>query len=502
MVPIALALMAISSINVALPTIEQGLGASPADLQWALSGYALAFGIVLIPAGRIGDTVGRSMLFTVGLAVFTLASLACGLASTPAALNLARLAQGIGAALYNPQVMGMIQQLFSGRGRARAFALLGMVIAVSVAVGPLVAGTMIAWLGPHDGWRASFLLNTPLGLVGVVLALRWLPFGRERQRRRLAREARAVRARGGALDRRRERLDLDPVGALLLAVAVLCVMFPFTAHGSTWLWSLVPLGLVLLGGWLGWERAYRARGHAPMVDPALFAFPSFSFGTAVSGIFFVGSTSIFVIAALFLQQGLGASALATGLVTLPNAILSAGSAHWSGRHTVDHGRSIVVGAIVLIAGSCVAAVGVARAVVDLGASFWWLALPWALAGIGQGALGAANQTMTLEDVPSEVGGTAGGVMSTAQRIGTAIGNAMITSIFFGAAAGSGFLVAFRTAYLTIAAVLLVAAVIAVGDLRVARRRTVSSDAARSPSSERSDGPVPTVQEYGGLGRTR
>lgn len=472
MVPIAMALIAISSINVALPSIEQGLGATSSDVQWILSGYALTFGITLIPAGRIGDSLGRSLFFVLGLAVFTLASLACGLATDPALLNVSRFVQGVGAGLYNPQVMGIIQQVFSGRGRAKAFALLGMVISVSVAFGPLLAGSMIAWLGPESGWRAAFLVNVPIGLVGLALALRWLPFGRERRRWRRSREIRAARARGEALDLQRTHVDLDPIGSLLMAVAVLCVMFPFTAHGSPWWWLLVPVGLALLAAWIGWERRYKARGHEPMVDLELFSYPSFSYGTAVSGTFFLGSTSIFVVAALFLQQGLGRGAFEAGLITLPNAVVSAFAAMWSGRHIMDRGRLIVVGAIATIIVACLGAIGVAWLVVEHGISFWWLALPWAVSGLGQGALGSANQTLTLEDVPTAVGGTAGGVMSTAQRMGTAIGNAVITSVFFAAFGSLGGLAALRDAYLLISAVLVASALLGVADLRAARRRGV------------------------------
>lgn len=368
--------------------------------------------------------------------------------------------------------MGMIQQTFSGRGRAKAFALLGMVVSVSVAVGPLLAGSMIGWLGPQSGWRASFLVNVPIGLAGLVLAMFWLPFGRERRRWRRTRQIRAARARGEHVDLQRTHLDLDPVGSVLMAAAVLAVMYPFTAHGSPWLWVLVPLGLGALVGWQFWEKRYKARGHEPMVDLDLFSYRSFSYGTAVTGIFFVGSTSIFVIAALFVQQGLGASALTAGLITLPNAVVSALAAMWSGRHTMDHGRTIVVLAIGTIVLACLGAIGVAWSVVGHGAGMWWLAVPWAVAGIGQGALGAANQTMTLEDVPTTVGGTAGGVMSTAQRMGTAIGNAMITSVFFGVTTARGYLPAFRDAYLMIAGVLVLAMAMAVQDRRAARRRGV------------------------------
>jgi MFS family permease len=209
-----------------------------------------------------------------------------------------------------------------------------------------------------------------------------------------------------------------------------------------------------------------------MVDLALFSYPSFSYGTAVSGTFFIGGTSIFVVAALFMQQGLGSSAFVAGLITLPNAVASAFASMWSGRHTMSRGRSIVVAAMLIIMVSCLAAIGVAWLVVEHGISYWWLAVPWAFSGLGQGSLVSANQTLTLEDVPTSVGGTAGGVMSTAQRMGTAIGNAVITSVFFAAFSSTGALSALRDTYLLISAVMAVAAVLALGDLRAARRRGI------------------------------
>lgn len=471
LVPIAMALMSISSINVALPTIEADLGATASDLQWVLAGYALTFGITLIPAGRAGDLLGRGLLFMVGLAVFTFGSLACGLADTPLALNTARFAQGIGAGLYNPQAMGMIQQYFSGRGRAKAFALFGMVVSVSVAIGPLMAGTMIQWLGPHDGWRASFLIMVPLGLVGLAVGLRWLPFSTERRLWGFT-----SRRRGGTVEEdaaaRASRLDLDPVGTTMLASAVLMIMFPFTARGAGPIWLLAPAGLLLVFAWIRWEQRYKARGNAPMVDLDLFAFRSFTYGSGVSATAFLGMTSIFVVAALFLQQGLGVSAFATGLITLPNALVSVGTAYWSGQRVLDYGRTIVIGALATMVAACLATIGVAWLVVAHDASFWWLAVPWTVAGLGQGALGSANQTLTVEDVPPAAGGTAGGVMSTGQRMGTAIGNAMITSVFFGAVAAADHFAGLLAAYLVISAVLGLAMVIAIGDLRAARRRGV------------------------------
>jgi MFS family permease len=470
LIPIAMALIAVSSINVALPTISHTLGATDSDLQWVLSGYALTFGISLVPAGRVGDVLGRGRFFVVGLLVFSLASLACGLAPTPTFLNVARFVQGIGAGLYNPQTMGMIQQYWRGMERARAFAVFGTVVAVSVAIGPVLAGSIIQVFGPGIGWRATFLINFPLGLLGCVLALRWFPFAKERRRRAARQAAKRARTSGTAADLaaavRREKVDLDPVGAVLLALAVLCVMLPLMAHRGGPVWLLLAAGAALMALWALWERRYKARGRAPMVDLALFAFPSFSNGTAVAGTFFLGSTSIFVILALYLQNGLGASALETGLVGLPNAVVSAFAAVWAGRHALTRGRTIVIGALGCVLAGVVLSVGVAVLIERYDISFWWLALTLMFAGLGQGALGSANQTLSLEDVPTSYGGTAGGVKSTAERIGTAVGNAMITAIFFAVVGASAWEVGFVAAFVAIGLCLLLALVAAAHDRRV------------------------------------
>ncbi|MHB1063754.1 MAG: MFS transporter [Georgenia sp.] len=469
LIPIAMALIAVSSINVALPTISEGLGATDSDLQWVLAGYALTFGITLVPAGRAGDVLGRGSFFVLGLAVFSLASLACGLAPTPMFLNLARFVQGIGAGLYNPQTMGMIQQYWKGMDRARAFALFGTVVAASVAVGPVLAGVIIETFGTDIGWRATFLINLPIGVLGCALALAWFPFGKERKRlaaRRAARLAKRARtATGPAPAVLREKVDLDPIGSLLLALAVLAVMLPFMSRGSALMWLIVPVGLLVLLLWTRWERWYKARGHAPMVDLALFSFPSFSNGAAVGGTFFLGSTSIFVVVALYLQNGLGVSALETGLIGLPNAVVSAFSSMWSGRRALSRGRTIIVGALTLVIAGALLSVGVVLLVEAAGISFWWLALTLMIPGLGQGALGSANQTLSLEDVPSTYGGTAGGVKSTAERIGTAIGTAMITAILFAVVAVGTWERGFAAAFLAISLCLLVSLAFAVRDRR-------------------------------------
>lgn len=460
LIPLSMALMQVSSINVALPTIEVGLDATSTDLQWVLSGYALMFGIMLIPAGRLGDVMGRGSWFVIGLVIFTLASLACGLAPTADTLNIARFVQGIGAGLFNPQTMGMIQQYFSGQGRAKAFALFGMVVAVSVAIGPVVAGTVIELLGPELGWRGTFVINAPIGAVGVALALSWFPFGRERARRR--------DRRGAGRGAHRERLDLDPVGSILIALTVLMIMVPFLSPSGGRTFLLVVLAGLLLRLWMRWERAYARRGHRPMVDLRLFRFPSFTHGTAVAGTFFLGSTSIFVVVAVYLQSGLGVDAFHAGLIGLPNAAVSAVTSLAAGRYALTHGHRLVVGAVCSIIAGVLASIGVLLLVQSHGISFWWLMATLCLCGAGQGAMGSVNQTLSLQDVPVADGGTAGGIKSTAERIGTAIGNAMVTAVFFGLAATRSWEAGFYGGFGVIAGVLTLCLAIAVFDLRSAR----------------------------------
>lgn len=435
LVPMMMALVQISSVNNALPALTDALGASDSALQWVLSGYALAIGIVLVPAGRIGDIIGRSSMFVVGLVLFTIASLAVGLSPDPLTLNILRIVQGIGAGLYSPQVTGLILQYFSGHARARAFSLLGLVVSVSVAIGPILSGFLISTLGNDLGWRGGFIVNVPIGVVGIVLALRWLPFGKERRTvgpnhdEVQAEFERMEKAEGRTPVKRRGKIDIDPLGITLLSIAVLCIMLPFMIDGSPWIWALLAFGLVLSTVWIWWEKRYKAHGHFPMVDLSLFEIRSFSYSTLSATILFLGSTSVMAVLAIFLQKGLNVSALEVGFIMLPNAIASAYAAIWSGKRAVDHGRGVMVLCITLVLLSVLAMTALAWGI-EHGLHYWWIALPSALLGFGFGAYGAANQTIGMMDVPLAHGGTAGGLMQTGQRIATAVGTAIVTAVFF------------------------------------------------------------------------
>src|SRR5919112_1349449 len=179
----AMTLLDLSIVNVALPSLRTSLNASDSDLQWIVAGYALAFGVVLVPAGRLGDARSRRTIFMLGVALFTLSSALAGAAPNPTVLAVARVLQGLAGGLIAPQSSAFIQNLFRGPERARAFGLLGAAIGVSTAIGPLLGGLLVNLGGDDFGWRLVFYVNVPIGIALLPLAFRLLP-GAESSRRR------------------------------------------------------------------------------------------------------------------------------------------------------------------------------------------------------------------------------------------------------------------------------------------------------------------------------
>ncbi|HMN21960.1 MAG TPA: MFS transporter [Ottowia sp.] len=458
---IFMSLINVSVVNVALPSIQDSLQASQSDLQWVLSGYALTFGVVLVAAGRAGDIMGRGGWFVAGVLLFTAASVAAGLAPDARTLNVARFLQGLGSGLITPQGVGMIQQYFRDEARARAFGYFGSMVGVSVAIGPVLGGVLIMLGGADLGWRLAFLVNVPTGLLVVALALRWFP-------RPL------FTHRGpGRVGRSTPRLlrALDPVGSLLLGLAVFAVLYPFMEYrGSHATWLLLPVGLALAWLWVAWERHHARAGGSPMVDLRIFRTRSFSNGTLIMALYFLGMTSIWVIVALYFQQGAGKSAFEAGLVGIPASILSALSAHWAGQRVMRLGRKVVIGGLLLGIAGLALCVGVAW-LHGLGRlSIWWLVLALVPVGIAQGAIISPNQTLTLAEVPLAYAGSSGAVMQTGQRIGTSVGIALITSVLFAALAVSSWPTAVMLAFTLIAGVFALALWVAWRDLRERARR--------------------------------
>lgn len=463
LVAIFMSLVGVSIVNVAIPSIQHGLDASDSDVQWILSGYALTFGVVLVAAGRAGDLLGRGGLFVIGATVFTLASVAAGLAPGADSLNAARFVQGVGSGLLNPQGVGMIQQYFRGAARARAFGAFGSVVGVAVGIGPVLGGLLIELGGPELGWRLTFLVNVPVGLLCLALAVRWFP-------KPLLSRPRTPAGSGPTSVWR----SLDPVGSLLLGLAVLATMLPFVEGGSSpWFWLTLPIGLALAWAWVRWERHHRATGHSPMVDLGIFSIRSFTRGSIIAMLYFLGMTSIWVLVALYLQDGTGKSALQAGLVGVPSAILAAVASTWAGRRVTRHGRKLVIGGLLLALVGLLASIAVVLLQAGGYVSEWWLLLSLAFVGAAQGSVISPNQALALEDVPLAYAGSSGAVMQTGQRIGTSIGIAVITSVAFAVLTVSSWPVAMSVSFGLIALVVLAALAVAVKDHR--DRRLATSD---------------------------
>ena len=458
LIPAFVTLLAVSSVNVILPAVSQDLSAGTAGLQLVVSGYSLVFGVVLVPAGRAGDVMGRGRIFVIGMILFGVGSLASGLAPDVVTLNLARVVMGVGSGLLNPQVAGMIQQYYSGESRGRAFGLFGAVIGVSVAVGPVLSGGLIGWLGDDWGWRASFLINVPLVLLGVWAAHRYLPDS-------------AWHRQDGGSGAGRDRVDLDPVGMVLLAAGTLLIMIPFMeASAGAWVWGLEAAGIGIVSAWVAWERRYRARGGAPMVDLSLLTIPSFAYGSLAIAVYFLGYTSVWIIVAQYVQAGLGSTALVSGAVGFPAALAGSVAAAVAGRRVIRVGRVMVLGGMAAGMAGLLASVGIIHMHARAGWSPWWLTLTLLLLGVGQGLVVSPNQTLSLVDVPLEYAGAAGGILQTGERIGTSIGIAAITGLTFRVSHSSGWDVAAQVGLLAVVAAIAVSAAIAAVDLRLAARR--------------------------------
>lgn len=408
-----MSMLDVSIVNVALPSIEASLQASASSLQWIVSGYTLAFGLVLVTAGRLGDTIGRRRLFLAGTCGFLLCSIACALVPSAPMLAAVRFAQGFAAGFISPQVIGFIQQLFHGGQRARAFGIFGAMVGVATSVGPLVGGTVIALFGEQEGWRAVFLVNVPIGAVLLPIAARYLP-----------RETATGR-----------RAGLDILGLALLGMAVLAIMLPFiqSSDAAAGLraapWWLLGVGAVTLVAFAAWERHFERRGGSVVMPSGLVRTPSFSFGTAVGLTYFGGFTSIFLLITLFLQDGLGLTPLQAGLVVTPFAIVGGLSSMASGRLVMRIGRwTVVLGILVMITGLVLT--GVAAHLSPREHTAVMVSLTMALAGIGNGLVISPNQALTLSQVPLAYAGTAGATLQTVQRLGTSVGLAVTTGVFF------------------------------------------------------------------------
>ncbi|NKY54091.1 MFS transporter [Nocardia vermiculata] len=404
-------LLDVTIVTVAAPDIADDLHASPAQLQWMLAAYTLALGSGLVTGGRLGDAYGRRRVFLVSLAFFAVASAACALAPSAGVLIAVRIAQGLAGGFMVPQVFGIIRSSFEPAAMAKAFGAYGGVQGLASVAGPLLGGALVDANLWDLGWRTIFWINIPVAAFALLLGARVLP------------ESTAA-----------ERARFDLVGAGLSATAVVLVLLPLVQGRDWgwpwWGWGLLCSGALLLAGFLRYEQASSHRGGQPIFDPALLKIRSFTAGLAASVLFFGALASFFLVLSIYLQAGTGRSAWETGMVFLPYAIGSTITSGAGVALAAKAGRALLItGALTLAASQAL----VWLLVREGGApGYWPLAAALFLGGLGLGLGAPILVTIVLAGVPGRHAGAAGGLLSTVNQIGGAVGVAVLGTVFFGA----------------------------------------------------------------------
>ena len=400
-------LLDVTIVQIALTDIRDDLGATAAQLEWTVSGYMLAFAVLLVTGGRLGDVKGRRFAFLIGVAGFTIASATAAMAMTGDMLVVSRVAQGAFAAFMVPQALSTLQSLYGPKERAPMLGIIGGVGGLAAVIGPVLGG----WLVTSDiaglGWRSIFLINIPIGIAVFVLALKFVPNTRSPH-----------------------PLKLDLLGVVLLSAALVALLYPLvegrTLDWPAWLWGLVALGVALVATFIAIER----RKADPLLPLSLFANRGFSAGLVTQATFQGAMNAFTVVFFIYVQAVLGFSALGAGLTILPfslGAFIGVGIAVPIGMR---------VGKLIVTLGALIQAAGLGWALAILAArdfelSGWDLIAPMVVMGIGLGLLVVPLVDIALATVSERDAGAASGVYGTFQQIGAALGVAIAGSVFFG-----------------------------------------------------------------------
>lgn len=303
-----MALLDVFIVNVAAPTIRTELGASGAGLQMVVAGYTITYAVLLITGARLGDRLGHRRVYLIGLAVFTVASLACGLSRGTGELIAFRLLQGAGSALLIPQVLSLIQRNFTGEARTKALGAYAATLAVGAAAGQVLGGVLVSADLFGTGWRPVFLVNVPVGVILLIMAGRVLP-----------RDA----APGPGEGRRARGLDLPGLVLLGAAVSLLTVPLVLGQQEGWPLWSWLSLGsaLPLFALFCAYESRLARGGGAPLISPRVLRIPGVGLAVfRIAAVMGVNAGFLFVLT-LHIQGGLGYSALRAGLTFAPTAVV-------------------------------------------------------------------------------------------------------------------------------------------------------------------------------------
>lgn len=403
-------LIDVTVVNVALPSMQTSLQASESDIEWVVAAYILIFALCLLPAGRLGDIVGRRRMFIVGVCVFTVGSAFCGLAPDMDWLIGARVLQGIGGGIMIPQTLAIVPAIFPSHERGFVFSFFGLTAGLATVMGPVLGGTLIH-LNLFDlGWRPIFLVNIPVGAFAILAALRFIPS-----------------LPGG------KNLRIDVVGVLLATTTLLLILFPLVEGRELgwprWCFAMMVVAPLAGTAFVLWQRHRLRIGKSQLLPVELMSNRQYLTGIVMVAVLFSGIPGFFFVFAQYLQNGYGLTALQSGLTTVPFSfgvlVASLASSRFGSRWPR---RRITVGALCLAIGM----ITLRHLVLGVGAEIHQLTMAPSLlmAGIGLGLTIAPLFQTVLATVKSVDAGSASGTLQSFQQVGGAFGVAIMGQIFF------------------------------------------------------------------------
>ncbi|WP_067831038.1 MFS transporter [Nocardia inohanensis] len=404
-------LLDVTIVNVAVPSIQNDLHARYSQIEWIIAAYVLSFAAVLITGGRLGDIYGRKRLFLLGMAGFTLASAACGIASDPALLIGSRFVQGAMAGLMVPQILAIIRVTFPKHERAKAIAIYSGVGGSASAVGLSLGGLLVQWDLFGLGWRPIFLVNIPVGIAALIAASI------------VMRDSRSTHPP-----------KLDIAGMVLAVSGVLLLIYPLNegrrSDWPAWTFVMIAAALTVFGAFIAYERRRARTVGSPLIDLELFRSKPFTVGLASWLLFWIAFGGFFLIWTLFMQAGLGWSPMRAGLTSVFFAV-GAGI-----------GAGVSVSALAPKFGKWVLMIGALITAGGFGLygwmadhyesefASWQMVLPLIVTGVGFGIVVAPTIDMLLGQIPDREAGAASGLLNTGQQLGMALGVALVGILFF------------------------------------------------------------------------